>query len=401
MRSGISKTVWILIVGNGFAKMASIMSLPFLAIFLSSSKHLNGIQVGSIIAASPIAALFGAFLGGQASDIFGRKNILIGSVFALMFSFFGFYGAAGLTGGVPQLLGFIFINSLSGFFSSMFQPVSQALMADLTTPNLRPKAFQLRYAAVNIGAAVGPALGGLAGFSATPKAFLVTGFCFGAYGILLAFITHGMPLNFEVKRRITFKSATRALAQDSRLRHLIFAGAIFMGCYVQVESNLSRALAKDLPNGVQVFALLLSLNGLAVILLQAPLFWFIQKTTPARSMILGTTIFAFGELAIAASHGGLTSLVLGIILISCGEIFVFPVGAQYIDEIAPDHLRGTYFGASQLRQVGLCIGPALGGFILDHAGMGTLFFVSSCFALLSAFIHFYGQSVYTLKGTPS
>jgi MFS family permease len=39
-----------------------------------------------------------------------------------------------------------------------------------------------------------------------------------------------------------------------------------------------------------------------------------------------------------------------------------------IQEIAPEHLRGTYFGASGFQFIGQSMGPWFGGVLLTHFG---------------------------------
>ncbi|MEM9007608.1 MAG: MFS transporter, partial [Cyanobacteria bacterium P01_F01_bin.86] len=54
-------------------------------------------------------------------------------------------------------------------------------------------------------------------------------------------------------------------------------------------------------------------------------------------------------------------------LIALAEIFYGPTASTLIGDIASEHLRGVYFALdSQCWAIGFLIGPALGGWALDH-----------------------------------
>ena len=69
---------------------------------------------------------------------------------------------------------------------------------------------------------------------------------------------------------------------------------------------------------------------------------------------------------------------------SLGEAILFPSMSVHVDRIAPDHLRGAYFGATVLYDLGFAFAPIGGGIILDHYGGSWLFL---CCALI-AFVVF-------------
>lgn len=380
--------------------MASFFSMPFLAIFLAKKTTLTPVAIGGIIALSPLAGVVGAFLGGSLSDRIGRKNILSTSLFIMSLLFFGFYIVANIDNLEIQVPLFAFLNLLTGFCAWIFQPVSQALITDLLVHELRAKAFHLRYLALNIGAAFGPILGARMGISAEPIGFLVTGICYAVYSITIFTV---LRKNYSSKetpghmKKISWSDIWQALLKDSRLRYFILGGIAFMACYSQLESNLSQYLIRNFSDGVQMFANLLSLNGLIIVIAHMPVYLFIRRIKSTSSLLCGTIIFSAGFLILACtnpgSEHGKMLIVLAMIVISLGEILVFPVSINCIEQIAPDHLRGTYFGAAVLRQLGLFIGPPLGGLFLNHGNGQMLFIGVALAALISGFLYMKGGQV--------
>ena len=66
-------------------------------------------------------------------------------------------------------------------------------------------------------------------------------------------------------------------------------------------------------------------------------------------------------------------------LLSLGEVILGVGEWIFIDQIAPDKMASTYFGAVALGNLGAVTGPILGGFLMDSIG-GQYTFV--CLALL-------------------
>ena len=64
-----------------------------------------------------------------------------------------------------------------------------------------------------------------------------------------------------------------------------------------------------------------------------------------------------------------------VIIMSLAETILFPTMNVHIDRIAPDHLRGAYFGAASFYDFGFALAPLGGGIVLDLWGGSTLFFI--------------------------
>ncbi|HDR8072457.1 TPA: MFS transporter [Bacillus cereus] len=169
--------VWVLITGTAFIRGSTYMTLPFLSIYLSNL-NMSPMLIGLTIGISPLMGTIGGFIGGQFSDRFGRIPMILISITILVFVFIGF----SMTG-KPIL--FLLLNALVGLSNSFFEPTSQALIADLTERRIRMKAFSLRYTAINIGASVGPLIGGYLVNVSLPGAFLFTGGIYLIYGVAL------------------------------------------------------------------------------------------------------------------------------------------------------------------------------------------------------------------------
>ncbi len=120
---------------------------------LMNELGLNGKTIGYLTAAFAIAQLIVSPLAGKAVDRFGRKIMLVIGLFIFGISEFLF--------GMGQDLWVLFISRILGGISAAFiMPAVTAYIADITTPQTRPKALGYMSAAINTGFIIGPGIGG-------------------------------------------------------------------------------------------------------------------------------------------------------------------------------------------------------------------------------------------------
>lgn len=392
---GTRSVIWGLLAGTVASKTASFMSMPFLTLFLAINLHVSPWIAGIIVGLSPLATLIGGFLGGQLSDMFGRSRLLIISLVGMSLSYFGLAVGGFMPAGPWQLIMLGLFNMVNGWMSACYQPVSQALMSDLIPSDEHYKFFQLRYTAINIGAALGPLLGVWFGMSASPMAFVYTGIVYGLYAwIMWYFVPLMRPVDRAIQQHaVTFRRSFQVLFHDRKLRYFLVAGTLFTLCFSQIETSFSQYLQMNFVDGIHLFSWLLSVNGFAVLALQAPVILLTKRWAPMVSMLVGSLIFAGGMAILGLHHISERWLYISILLLSLGEIFVFPVSAIFVDRMAPEHLRGTYFGASSLRQFGFAIGPVIGGLCLVSLGSHELFLIMAAVACLSFMVNWWGERV--------
>lgn len=379
---GFHPIVTSLLLGTIMVRAASFMALPFLAIYLSKTTHFNPAVIGLVIGMGPLTSTFGSFIGGTLSDIVGRKALMFSALFLYACVFVGF-----ATAHTPWV--FLVLNAVNGLCRSFFEPTSQALMADLTPKEKRLRIFSLRYTAINVGATVGPLLGALLGSIAANLAFFITAGVYLVYLVTLIILFIVFPVKTtknEGAAKTTFSSAFQVIFKDKALLYFIVAGILINIGYSQIESTLPQYLKDAVPSGVALYSVLLSLNAVTVVVLQLILVRFIEKLSMLKGLLLGVVLFSLGYLGFALSHGWVT-FILSMIVITLGEILIFPMGGVIIDRLATDELRGTYFGANGFRSIGFFIGPWLGGLMLDSFNGSFLFLITTIIVVCSMFMY--------------
>jgi MFS family permease len=375
-----------LLLGTILARAASTMSLPFLALYLSKHTSMSAVMIGVVIGMGALAGTLGGFIGGALSDRFGRRVIMLAALVGWVVVFFGFSF-------VQLPVFFMLLNMMNGLCRSFYEPVSQALMADLTEPAKRFKVFSHRYMAINIGAAVGPLMGGyLAEFSGSMP-FVITGLVYSFYTICLYVMLNKFgikQIEGEKKTPITMASAWNIIRGDRIFRFYIAGGIIGGIGYSQMTVTLSQYMANGLTNGVKLFAILMSVNAIAVILLQIPLVRLAEKRSPLVAIIIGNIMFTLGDVGFAMSHAPI-GFIISMVIFTLGEILNYPSANLLIDKLAPPHMRGSYYGAQTFTNLGHFIGPWVGGFLLSFYGGKTLFLVMGAVALFGSYFYWGGS----------
>jgi len=380
--------VWVLLIGTAFSRGSAFMTLPFLSIYLSRHTDASPIIIGVTVGMSPLMATIGGFIGGHLSDRFGRKPIMLSAVLTLAFVYFGFTVA-------ENQIWFIVLNALNGLCNSFFEPTAQALMADLTAQKNRMKVYSLRYTAMNIGASAGPLLGAYLANTSAQLSFAITGTTYLLYGFILLWLMSKLMHTDEdqVKKKVSFMDAFRIIKTDKALRYLITGIILINIGYVQMDSNLPQFLEKSLEDGVIIFSVLLTINAVMVVLLQMPLSHYAEKFSLMQAMVVGAIFIAAGLIGFSFVSGW-TTAILAIVLLTIGEILIFPSNSMMMDQLAPEHLRGTYFGAGQFRKIGNFIGPIIGGYFLAQFDGQIMFWLISLITLISIFLFTSGNKVY-------
>jgi MFS family permease len=356
-----------IMIGTLFARLATSMSMPFLAIYLTTVKGISPSVTGAIIGTSVLVGVFAGYIGGNLSDQYGRKNIMIGSIIVWTFVFIGFAFA-------NHVILFFILNALNGICRAFFEPTSRALLSDLTKPENRLMIFNLRYGAINAGVAVGPLIGLKLGTAQSTVPFLAAAFVYILYtlSLLVQFKKHELPEAAGGKERVTMLQSVRVLRKDTILLFAI-VGIIFSNSgYSQFSSSLSQYFANSdtFADGVKLFSYALVLNAITVLLVQYPVTRIGKKYSALVSIILGGLTVSLGLLGYGMANSEWLVYACTFVF-TIGEVLMFSMTDVFMDEIAPSHLKGTYFGAMGFSGLGGVMGPWLGGALLDYYGYNS------------------------------
>ncbi|MED1914172.1 MFS transporter [Bacillus thuringiensis] len=381
--------VWSLVVGTVFVRAASSMSMPFLFLYLSNQTDMSLAMIGLTIGAGPLAGTIGGFIAGTWSDRIGRRRVMLGALYVWTFVFVGFALSKD-----PWIL--LLLNIAGGLCRSFYEPVSQALMADVTPQEKRLRVFGIRYMAINVGVAVGPIAGVVLAKSSVALPFLMTALIYLIYVISL----QGLLKRFGIKQIegqkkevVTFSRAFSVVVNDKAFRLYMLAGVLGAIGYSQMSSTLAKFAEMTVVNGTELFAILMTVNAIVVVVMQLPLTTWAEKKTPLTAILVGNAMYAVGDVGYAFANSWLIFIV-AMVFFTIGEILTFTAGDVLIDRMAPESMRGSYYGAKSFSNLGQFIGPWMGGLLLAHYGGTTLFLVVAATSMMSSAFQWAGARAF-------
>lgn len=375
----IHPLTWGVLFGTFFARLSTFFVMPFFAIYLATLGFSASI-IGTVFAISALSGLFMSFFGGTLSDRYGRKQLMLIGIALNAVTFTGFAL-------VDELAWFYVFSVLMGVSRSFLEPASRALISDTTQADQRVIVYNVRYFMINIAAAVGPLLAVALSLTGAKGAFFVVTGVYVLYGLVISTLFRLYP--FEegdaTKARPRLTETFRVLRDDRTFRFVIIGMIFAIIGYSQFNSTLPQfiAFSDGFGDGSRLFAYLLTTNAVTVLLVQYPIMRFGMRVSPIKSLFFGISTLSFGLLLIGFASD-VWVLFVAMAIFTVGEVLMFTMTDVLTDELAPNHLRGTYFGAMGLTSLGQSIGPIIGGALLDLFGtaalpvFGTLALVTGC-----------------------
>ena len=159
-----------------------------------------------------------------------------------------------------------------------------------------------------------------------------------------------------------------------------------LGAFVYFQSQTTFPLQVKASGFSEAdYGLLISLNGLAIVLLELPLVSITQRYPYRPVLALGSVLVGLG-FALNAFANDLPALALTVLVWTLGEIIYAPVASAYVADIAPEHLRGRYQGAWGLTWgLAFVLAPALGAAVFAWSPDG-LWLICGLLGLLAALL---------------
>lgn len=359
-------TVWLVIASTLMSRFVFFMIWPFLAILLHNKFDLNEFQIGAFIAFPIFVGVSSGFFLGYLSDKVGRRKIiLIGLLLTI---------ASTLTMAFAGSLNLLMLGMLGQSIArGMVENPGRALMTDmLEERDAKDLALQVRYFALNIGAASGPFIGINIGLTGQQTTFALVALVYTVYifAALVVFKIQPPLKHTKMNTNQSIGQVIGVLRADHAFLLFVFASLFAFTAYGQIDAGLVQYLRvagfADITN---FYATLFFLNGTTIIIFQFPILKVMGNMPPLHRAGIGVFTFIIAFLTFAyAPVDAKIGLMVAMFLLSLGEVILFPTLSIIVDRMAPDHLKGSYFGAAALGAFGFSLAPLLGGFLLHQFG---------------------------------
>ena len=350
-------------------------------------------MAGWIVASYAIGQLIATPIWGRLSDRYGRKLVLALCAASTMIAFLGLaFAYDAFTLFVSRLVG----GLAGGLFS-----VSQAWVADTTTPRNRAKGMGIMGAGISLGFILGPFVGGMLGGETADTASLLQPGLLGAAlaALLLVMILVFMRESLPPEKRVASQPLGAELRQwgevGSRpvVKRLLILGLLWMTAAGMFEVMMPLWVGETLGWGPRHVGVQFLFLGLWVAIVQGLIAGRLSiRFGEVPVIAAGIVLYAVGMLLLAwlgttqgprmgsgvvADFIGQPWLVLGLGLLASGSALLVPNISSLVSKYASVTERGTVLGLFQSSNwLGRTVSPPIGGMLFQSQGANAPLFGS-------------------------
>ncbi|MFL5980997.1 MAG: MFS transporter [Gaiellaceae bacterium] len=381
----LPRDVWILQAGGLANMFGNGVIGPFLIIYLHNVRGISLGIAGLIVASSAAAALCSGFVGGALSDRLGPRAVLTGSlvVMAVGFALFPF---------IREPWHAFVLNMLVGAGSGSFWPSQSTLLSSLTPKDRRHAAFAQQRMTMNLGIALGGLVAGAIARTDNPNTFTVL-FLLNTVTFLAFVVVLRMLPAVRVREEHHEPGRYADVLRHGTFIAYVLLNVVFIGAGIAVMSELLPPFAKNTAEvSDPAIGIIWFVSAAVVALAQLPVAKLVEGRRRMRGLALMGLLWVGTFLAVAAAGNWLTGSQAAVVF--CVAVAVFALGqclhgaiyAPLVVDLARPRMLGRYMAVSSASwQIGWLIGPAAGGFALQHAPISLWLAVAAICGLASAY----------------
>ncbi|MEU6765756.1 MFS transporter [Streptomyces sp. NPDC046853] len=355
----LPRSVWLLVTARAFNRLGAF-SMPFLTVLVSSEFGASTATAGMVAAAFGLATIPSRLIGGRLADRIGPRTTIV----------LGLSGCALTQTGIAvsgSLAAVTVWAVLLGLAYELYEPPSQAMIADAVPPGLQVRAYSLLNAAM--------AAGGMgAGLLAAGLGRWDLRWLFAADALTCAVCALAVRALLPADRP-ALSAGTASVAspwRDRRLLALLAFGTAFALVHMQVIMSLPLSLER---RGLRPADAGLLFTTAAVTALAAqPLLRLrrVAALSAPAALATGCLLLAAG-LAGYAAASGLPLYVLATVVCGLGDLLIMGRVLAVVAGIAPAGATGRYLAVYGISWgIATVAAPVLGTQLLERAGVQAL-----------------------------
>ena len=377
---GLSQEVWWLALIT-LINRAGTMVIPFLSLYLTESLNFTFSNVGWIMSAFGLGSVFGSWIGGKLTDKIGYYKVMI---YSLMATGLLFVALQYLTTFNTFCLG-IFLVML---VADAFRPAMFVALSAYSKPENKTRSVTLIRLAINLGFSAGPAIGGVIittlGYSGL---FWVDGItCILATFVLINVLN---PKKVKPLDDVTIENPQSAYKDNAFLIFLVamvLFGVVFLQYFSTMPLYYREAhFLTELEIGI-----LLGANGFLIAILEMPLIKWLENSgfTKSGLMLFGCILTGLSIVILNITPwSGI--LILGMLLMTLGEMIAFPFSNAFAMERAKKGNQGEYMALYSIAfSIAHIFGHNTGMQLVDRLGFTNTWYIITLLAVLCVFLLF-------------
>lgn len=377
--SGLSKSTWLLSLIM-LINRSGTMVVPFMTLYLTSPEMGYSIgQAGIVFGLFGAGAFSGAWLGGRLTDKIGFYPVqlitLLGGGILFM--------VLGQMNTYPLICTFTFLLS---FVNEAFRPANSTAIAFYSKEENRTRSYALNRLAINLGWAVGSAMGGIIAHIDYKLLFWIDGFTNIAAAVLLWLFLK--PIIYKVSPTVTIKDKPKLQPayRDKPFLSFAFITMLFACCFFQLFTNLPVYFKKELHFSEPLIGFLMAANGIIIAVVEMILIYKLEgKRKNIVYITMGVFLTGLSFIILNVPAAPLAVACCMITLVTFGEILSMPfMNSYWIGRTQPSN-RGQYAALYTMAwSAAQTLGPMGGAQLAEYAGFNVLWWTVGSLSIIAS-----------------
>ena len=356
------------------------MVVPFMTLYLTEAKHYPIGKAGMVMAVFGAGAVCGGFIGGRLTDKLGFYNIQLSALTLGGILFI----VLGQMDSFPAICGCTFLLAT---INDSFRPANATAIAQYSKAENRTRSYSLNRLAINLGWAVGGAVGGFIASKNYHLLFWIDGLTNISAALLLRYVLAPSKNNQTPSQKDKIKTTENRSALTDKVYFVFIALTILFGlCFFQLFATIPVFFKQRLHLSPSFIGIVMALNGLLIALFEmAIVFTLEQKKKNIQYIITGTLLVGLSFIVFNIVPGAAALALLSTIIVTAGEMMAMPFMNSFWISRTDHNNRGQYAGlytaAWSIAQV---LGPFIGSQIAQQYGFNTLWWAIGGVSILAA-----------------
>ena len=356
------------------------MVIPFMTLYLTEAHHCTIAQAGLVMSIFGMGAICGGFLGGKLTDKLGFYNIQVAALTCGGIMFL-------VLGQVESFSAICVCAFVLAVLNDAFRPANATAVAQYSNETNRTRCYSLNRLAVNLGWAVGGALGGFVASRNYHLLFWIDGLTnIGAAVLLLAVLRPSKNSQTPSRKDRVEPAPVRSAFRDTTYLVFILLTILFAFCFFQLFATLPLFFKQQLHLTPFFIGVVMSVNGSLIALFEmAVVFTLEQRNRNLQFIMTGVLLTGLSFVVFNLVPGEKSLALLSTFIITSGEMLAMPfMNAFWISRTELSN-RGQYAGlytaAWSIAQV---LAPLIGAQIAQRYGFIVLWWVIGAVSITAA-----------------
>ncbi len=375
--AGLSNETWLLSLIM-LINRSGTMVVPFMTLYLTTEKGYSVGDAGIVFGLFGAGAFAGAWLGGRITDKIGFYpvqlfTLLGGGVLFIVLGQMNTY---------PLICIFTFLLS---FVNEAFRPANSTAIAFYSKENNRTRSYALNRLAINLGWAVGSAMGGFIAHIDYELLFWVDGFTNMGAALLMWLVLK--PVNYKppVKQKIDDPLIQSAYKDKTYLSFALIT-MLFACCFFQMFNNIPVYFKKELKFSEPFIGMLMAANGIIIALVEMVLIYKLEgRRKHIHYIAAGVFLVGVAFLLLNLPVAAIPLAICMIVLVTFGEILSMPfMNSYWIARTQPSN-RGEYAALYTMAwSAAQTLGPMGGAQLAEYSGFNVLWWAVGLLSILAS-----------------